>query len=118
MADIWIEELFGPVGRVALRRMFGGQGIYLDGRMIAIEVDGLIWLKGDAETEPALRAAGSRRFTYARAGKEATMGFWLLPEEALDDPERFRDFAGLAIAAAGRGAAKGKGTTRNKITNL
>jgi DNA transformation protein len=106
VSGAWIEDLFEPVGRVTARRMFGGRGIYLGDRMIAIEVDGEVWLKGDAEAGGAFRDAGSRRFTYLRKGKVADMGFWSLPEAALDDPEAFRRFALLAVAAAGRAGAK------------
>lgn len=106
MSEAWIEDLFAPAGRVSLRRMFGGRGIYLDGTMIAIESDGRIWFKVDAATEPAFRAAGSVPFTYAKNGKPYAMSYFLLPEEALDDPDAMFQWANLARESAGRARLK------------
>ena len=32
----WLRELLEPVGRVSVRRMFGGHGVYIDGLFVAI----------------------------------------------------------------------------------
>ena len=98
-----IRELFEPAGPIALRRMFGGHGIYRDGRIVALSVDGGIWLKTDALSRPAFESAGSRPFTYAKStGVTVALSYWALPEEAFDDPDSLRRWVRLAEAAADR----------------
>jgi DNA transformation protein len=100
-----IRELFDPVIRVSLRRMFGGHGVYADGQMFAIEADGLIWMKCDAATQPAFEARGLRPFTYAKNGKPYAMSYRELPDSAFDDAEELRGWVRLAREAAARAAA-------------
>ena len=111
-----IREIFEPLGPVQLKRMFGGHGIYRGGVIIAIEADGAIFLKTDAESRPRFEQAGSRPFTYPKAGGEATMtSYWALPETAFDDPDEMRRWGALAEAAAGRfAAAKAAGGKRSR----
>jgi DNA transformation protein and related proteins len=98
-------ELMSGVGRVVARRMFGGQGLYLDGRMVALVADGRLYLKIDAQTRAAFEAAGSSPFVYDGKGKPVTMSYWLAPDEALDDPALMKPWARRAVEAAARAAA-------------
>lgn len=107
----WITDLFEPFAPVTVRRMFGGQGIYRDGLMFALATGGDLYLKADASTRQHFEDAGSRPFVYAAKGRAVEVGYWLLPAEALDDPDRLTLFAGLAWEAAlraraGKAAAK------------
>ena len=87
------EELFGPLG-VSTRRMFGGAGVYAEGVMFAL-IDGgeeAIYLKADEALRADLEAEGSRPFLYTfpsgpRAGETVGMGYWSLPDAALDEPD-------------------------------
>ena len=49
MDNAAIEEMFSALGPVMVKRMFGGKGIYFEGRILALEVGGDILLKADAE---------------------------------------------------------------------
>ena len=104
----WLRELLEPVGRVGVRRMFGGHGVYLDGLFVAIVVDDAPYLKVDAETEPAFRAAGCAPFVYESGGKTVAMSYWSVPESALDSAEDMQPWARRAIAAALRKPQAGK----------
>lgn len=98
--DLYDQAGLGPV---ATRRMFGGAGVFADGIMVALVADAVLYLKTDAETRPRFEAAGLPPFSYERAGKPAVvMSYARCPEEAFDDPDVFRDWAGEAIAAAHR----------------
>lgn len=99
-----IHELFAPIGAIAIRRMFGGAGIYRDGRMFALEADGELYLKVDQTTRAAFAAVGSRPFTYTGKGKPVAMSYWLLPETAHEDPDELVHWATLALSAAARTA--------------
>ena len=49
-----VEELFAPFGRVVVRRMFSGQGVYVEDACFALALQGTIWLKADPFDETAL----------------------------------------------------------------
>lgn len=97
-----IAELFAPFRPVGIRRMFGGLGIYADGMMFALAVDGEVYLKTDAAFAEALAALGSRPFTYARKdGRGVTLSYWLLPDAAYDEPDMLTDLCARALSIAG-----------------
>ena len=99
-----IRDLFAVLGPVRTRRMFGGQGVFLGERMFAIEAGGELYLKTDPLTVGRFQAADSRAFAYARAGKVATMNYWLLPAEGADDLDEAARWGRLALQAADRAA--------------
>ncbi len=101
-----IRDLFGALGPVRTRRMFGGQGIYAGELMFALEVGGELYLKVDDSTLAPFQAAGSRPFTYEKAGRTAQMSYWRLPDRALDDPDEAARWGRLALDAAMRAAAR------------
>jgi DNA transformation protein len=96
------EDLFAPLGRIEIRRMFGGAGVYADGVFFAIVDRGEIYLKADGESEPLFAAAGARCFAYSRRDRDELMrlGFWTLPEETLDDADAALEWGRRAFAAA------------------
>ncbi len=95
-----IEEMFETLGPVSIRRMFGGKGIYIDGRILALEVNGEILLKADEVSAPAFEAAASRQWAYDGKGKPVRMPYWSVPEEAFDDPDEMARWVRLAYEAA------------------
>ncbi|HEU6441212.1 MAG TPA: TfoX/Sxy family protein [Microvirga sp.] len=103
-----IRDIFQSFGPVAIRRMFGGQGIYREGVMFALESDGALYLKADDETLGRFRDLGSQPFSYqTKGGRTTIMSYWLMPEAALDDPEEAADLARAALGAALRAKASG-----------
>lgn len=51
-------EMLSPLGPVRTRRMFGGQGIYVDGVFAALIIDSQLYLKTDDVTRDRFVAAG------------------------------------------------------------
>ena len=99
-----IADIFAGLGPVQIRRMFGGKGIYFNGQIFALVVDGELLLKADEESAPAFRAAGCRQWNYgsSRLKKNVAMPYWSVPPEALDDPDEMTPWARLAVEAAKR----------------
>lgn len=95
-----LRELLEPLGRVGMRRMFGGYGVYVDQLFIAIVIEGNLYLKVDGETRGKFEAAGSAPFVYQGKDKPVEMSYWSVPEEALDSADDMRPWARMAIAAA------------------
>lgn len=110
-ADLdWFRELLGGLGPISVRRMFGGAGFYAEGRIVALEADGSLYLKTDAQTRARFAEAGGSPFVYDAKGKPVEMSYWTAPDEAMDSPEAMRPWAMLALDAAMRaGAAKPAG---------
>ena len=95
-----VQDLLAPFAAVSVRRMFGGAGVFRDGLMFALIVADELYLKADAESRPAFEAVGSVPFSYETAKGTHVIGYWSLPPEAEDDPDRLRHWAGLAWEAA------------------
>jgi DNA transformation protein and related proteins len=101
-----IQELFAEFGPVSVRRMFGGAGIFVDGRMIGLVSRDAIYLKADPETIPAFEQEGLAPFSYATKGGERRLtSYWRMPERLYDDPEELARWARAAHGAALRSAS-------------
>jgi DNA transformation protein and related proteins len=103
----FIRELFSEFRPVTIRRMFSGAGIFADGLMFGLIVDGAIHLKVDETNIADFEHEGSRPFTYTR-GKSSgrltrhALPYWRLPERLYDDPDELAVWAGRAFAVAAR----------------
>ncbi len=98
-----IIELFAGFGRVSVRRLFGGFGIYADGTMFGLASRGVIYLKADDETAAAFREEGRGPLTYAaKGGRRTVMSYWQLPDRLYDDPDELAAWARTALAVARR----------------
>ncbi len=105
----YIEELFAGFGPVAVRRMFSGAGIFAQGVMIGLVVDGVIFLKADEETAPRFEGEGLPPFSYkTKTGRRTIMSYWRMPERLYDDPDELADWARQSMAVAQRNAARAK----------
>lgn len=107
----YLRELFSDFGPIDTRAMFGGHGVYFDGRIIGVVIDEALYLKADAETRPAFEAAGCTPFVYESRGKTVAMSYWSLPAEAMDSPQAMLPWARRAVEAALR---KPVGRSRRK----
>ena len=97
-----VRELFDGVGPITTRKMFGGLGIYHEGRIFAVVMsDGTLRLKGAGDMVAVLDAAGWERWTYTRDGSDTlrSMPYWSFPEALLDDPEEASAWARRALEA-------------------
>ncbi len=117
-----LKALFEPFGAVAVKRMFGGHGVYADGLCFAIEAEGEVFLKVDAQSEPSFAAAGSSPFVYQAKGRPMTTSYWLLPPAAHEEAEELSRWAALGLEAArrvaeakARPAKGGKRPTKGRV---
>ena len=99
-----VVEMLGPLGTTA-RRMFGGYGIFHDGLMVALVADDRLYFKAEAASRATFADAGGEPFTYERRGKPASLNYWSVPDDALEDPQALRGWAEHGIAIARRAAA-------------
>mmetsp|Transcript_53684 Transcript_53684/g.126297 ORF Transcript_53684/g.126297 Transcript_53684/m.126297 type:complete len:211 (-) Transcript_53684:703-1335(-) len=98
-------ELLSPLGPVRVRRMFGGQGLYVDDLFMALIDDSQLFLKADEVTRERFAAAGCLPFSYpTKDGERQVMSYYRPPEEALESPPLMLPWARLALEAALRAA--------------
>ena len=101
-----VMELFGGLGDLRCRPMFGALGVYADDLFFAVADDGDIYVKADDATEGEFRAAGSEPFSFTdRDGQVQTMRYWRLPADAYDDPDEALRWGRLGLEAALRARA-------------
>jgi len=97
-----VRELLAPIGRVRIRAMFGGYGVYLDDLMFALIADDELYFKVDAESVERFREAGCEPFVFESRGRTVAMSYFSAPAEVFDDRESARDWAECALDAAHR----------------
>lgn len=102
----YVVELMQAIGPVSARRMFGGHGLFLDGVMLGLIADNVLYLKVDDETEGEFVDRGLEPFTYHKQGKPFRMSYYQAPDEALEDVEEMRAWANRAYGAALRAVAR------------
>lgn len=112
----YVKELFSGLGPVQIKRMFGGAGGYADGVMFLLLGNDTIHIKVDEALKAELREEGSGPFEWTpqngpRAGETIDLGYWRLPDSALDDPDEAAIWGRKALAVArAKAAAKPKKT--------
>lgn len=97
----FVTDLFSEIGPISTRKMMGGLSIYASGQIFSIiGPEGKLYLKATDALAQALADEGSEIFEYTRKdGKSVQMGYWTLPDAALDDPELACTWARKALAA-------------------
>lgn len=108
MEDDDLRDLFSGLGRVSIRRMFGGKGIYFEGRIVALDLVDEVVLKADAVSAPLFAAEGCRQWSYEGKSGAVAMPYWSIPDSALDDPDEMARWARTAYEAALRAPEKQK----------
>ncbi|HYT98417.1 MAG TPA: TfoX/Sxy family protein [Casimicrobiaceae bacterium] len=102
-----ILELASPAGRATARAMFGGHGVYVDGTIVAIIIDDVLYFKTDERTRGAFVDRGLEPFRYeSKDGAIHTTSYFRAPEEALENPPAMKEWLRHALDAALRSAAR------------
>lgn len=107
-------ELLAPLGTVRARRMFGGHGLYIDDLFIALIAFERLYLKADAQTQPAFSAAGCEPFVYDGKNKPIQLNYWTVPAETMESPALMQPWARQAMAAALRARPAKPAAARSK----
>src|SRR5438132_5614349 len=102
----FLREQLAPLGRIAVRRMFGKTGVFCDGLMFAVVTDDTLYFRVDDGNQAAFEEAKSfPPLNYGKQGRTIDLSFWRAPERLFDEPDEFLAWARLALEAARRVAA-------------
>jgi DNA transformation protein len=103
----YLIEMLQPLGTIREKSMFGGWGFYADERFFAIVADDAFYVKVDDVSRAEFESCGLKPFRYeVRGTTRASMDYYELPPEAMDDREILCDWARKGIEAAVRAAEK------------
>src|SRR5260370_720022 len=87
--------------------MLGKTGVFCDGLMFGMVTDNMLYLRVDDQNREAFKEAeSSPPLSYEKKGSTIDLSFWRAPERLFDEPDELVTWAQLALAAAGRVAAK------------
>ena len=94
----------GLCGKITARRMFGGAGFYLNGKMFALTDGDDVYIKGDEETRARFESRKMKQFAPFDDKPNMRMHYYSLSSEDLEDDDALRELGKLAIEAAERAA--------------
>ena len=85
-----ITEKLAPLGNITSKRMFGGHGLFHEGKMF-----GMIDSKGIAY----LKVGDSNRESYEKEGsvRHGKMPYYSIPENVFNNQEKLLEWAQIAI---------------------
>jgi DNA transformation protein len=95
-----LDQLSGW-GKVKARKMFGGAGLYRDGKMFGLIADDGAYLKVDGSNRKAFERAGSLPFK-PYLDKPTTMSYFEVPPDVLEDPNELIKWAKRSLAVQTR----------------
>lgn len=115
------DDLFQNFGPIAVRRFFGGEGIFSGDVMLGMVFDDRIFLKTDAVTRKAFVAENCKPFSFVKpkSGETVITGWYAIPDRLYDDPEEFAQWARAAFGLASRSQTaekKRRATAKGKKT--
>ena len=115
----FLREQLAPLGRLTMRRMFGKTGVFCDGLMFGMVTDDVLYLRVDDHNRAAFKEAESfPPLSYEKQGRSIDLSFWRTPERLYDEPDELVTWAGAALAAAGRVAAKREWTAPGRTARM
>jgi DNA transformation protein and related proteins len=111
----FLRDQLAPLGRIAMRRMFGKTGVFCDGFMLGMVRDNTLYFRVDDDNCAAFKEAESfPPLDYQKKGGTIDLSFWRAPERLFDEPDELVIWARAALAAARRVAAKRERTARKR----
>ncbi|MBN2028652.1 DUF3788 family protein [bacterium] len=89
---IYVLDQLSTWSEVTARKMFGGVGLYRDGKMFGLIADDVVYLKVDNSNRDDFLQAGSAPFK-PYTDKPPSMSYYEVPSEVLEEPEELVKWA-------------------------
>ena len=94
--DFILDQLNGW-GNVTARKMFGGAGLYRDGKMFGLIAGDVAYLKVDDSNRKEYEQAGSSPFKPYQ-NKATVMSYFEVPPDVLESPDELVRWAERSLA--------------------
>jgi DNA transformation protein len=86
---------------VSVRKMFGGAGLYCDGKMFGLIADDVAYLKVDDSNREDFVKAGSSPFNpFPEKAKTTVMPYYEVPADILENRDQLAAWAERSLAVA------------------
>lgn len=92
----YIKDQLDSVGDVTLRKMFGGAGVFLSGRVFGLIADDTLYFKVDDSNRRFYLKAAMEQFRPF-PDKDMMMPYYRVPESVLEDDDELCRWAGYSI---------------------
>lgn len=96
--DYIVFDVLKEISGISSRPMFSGWGIYKDGKIFALIIDGELFFKVNKNNQPEFKRRGSHPFSYSRNGKIVELSYWVLPDEILEDKKILAEWISKSIS--------------------
>lgn len=105
----FVIDQLASLGRVSVKRMFGGAGLYRDGVFFGLIDDDTVYLRVDDTTRLDFIARGQPALRPVRSQPDKiSENYFQVPPDVLEDAEQFVVWSRRAITAAGSPTAGAK----------
>lgn len=102
----YVLEQLGALTGVSTRRMFGAVGIYAGAAFFALIDDDVLYFKVDDAIQAEYESRGMRRFRPYPDRPEASMGYYEVPADVIEESEELARWARRSIEVAQRSTQK------------
>jgi DNA transformation protein len=96
----FVFDQLSPLPELRAKAMFGGHGLYCGEWFFAVLFEGRLYFKVDDVSRAAYAELGMEPFTYTKAKRVMTMGYWEVPPEILEDRDQLLAWARQAVQVA------------------
>ena len=93
----YVLDLYREWGGVTARRMFGGAGLYRDGKMFGLIAADVLYLKVDDTNRARFESAGSGPFK-PWDDKPMVMSYYEVPADLMEDAEMLLEWSAQSLA--------------------
>ena len=93
----YVLDLYREWGGVTARRMFGGAGLYRDGKMFGLIAADVLYLKVDDTNRARFESAGSGPFK-PWDNKPMVMSYYEVPADLMEDAEMLLEWSAQSLA--------------------
>lgn len=96
----YVAEQLAPLGRVSSRAIFGGIGVFIDERLLAIVMGEKLYLHTDKSNLDDYVARGMQQFKPYPNAFDLTTDHHEVPPEIINDAEQLKIWGARSLAAA------------------
>ncbi|WP_129775002.1 TfoX/Sxy family protein [Peristeroidobacter soli] len=96
----YVAEQLAPLGRISSRAIFGGVGVFIDDRLLAIVMGEKLYLHTDKSNLDDYVARGMPQFKPYPNAFDLTTDHHEVPQDVVNDAELLKIWGGRALNAA------------------
>ena len=93
----YVMDQLSEWGGVTIRKMFGGAGLYRDGRMFGLVADDVAYLKVNDSNRGEYEKAGSSPFK-PYSSRNMIMPYYEIPADIMEQPDELIEWAKRSLA--------------------